>query len=114
MGNSVSCKRLQAKASNTLEKSPYSSIIQFSGIHDCVPDESQPLNNFLIALHSYSLRSETELTVKQGDVLYLLEGSNEEWCYAKDQETGQIGYIPKILITRVKTLEAEQWVFIFS
>ena len=108
MGNYISPKKPSCPVRNTSSEQSGSLINQISSMNDFIPDKYQPLNNFLIALYSYKSQTKTELDIRKGDIVYLLDGSNDEWCRVKSQENEQIGYVPKNFVARFMILKSEE------
>lgn len=108
MGNYISGTTPLRPVQNTSSEQSDSLINHISNMNDCIPDKYQPLNNFLIALYSYKSQTNTELDIRKGDIVYLLDGSNDEWCRVRSQEKGQIGYVPKNYLARFMILKSEE------
>ena len=71
-------------------------------------DKEQPLNNFFVAVAEWKRRSSEELDIKKDDIMYLLEGSDSEWCHVRKHSDGVKGYVPKTYIVRLKLLKDEK------
>jgi tyrosine-protein kinase Src len=63
----------------------------------------------LIALYNYESRSEGDLSFEKGDVMMLIDGSNSDWWYVRNEKTMESGYVPRNFVAKFKTLESEEW-----
>jgi hypothetical protein len=63
----------------------------------------------LIALYNYESRSEGDLSFEKGAVMILLDGSNSDWWYVRNEKTMESGYVPRNFVAKFKTLESEEW-----
>uniref|UniRef100_A0A914Y3E4 SH3 domain-containing protein n=1 Tax=Panagrolaimus superbus TaxID=310955 RepID=A0A914Y3E4_9BILA len=62
----------------------------------------------LIALYGYESRSEGDLSFEKGAVMMLLDGSNSDWWYVRNEKTMETGYVPRNFVAKFKTLESEE------
>uniref|UniRef100_A0A915DEV6 Uncharacterized protein n=1 Tax=Ditylenchus dipsaci TaxID=166011 RepID=A0A915DEV6_9BILA len=62
----------------------------------------------VIALYQYESRSEGDLSFQKGDVMYLMDKSNVDWWYVKNQK-GAAGYVPRNFVALQKAPESEEW-----
>ena len=74
---------------------------------DFTLDKEQPLNNFFVAVAEWKGRSSKDLDIETDDIMYLLEGSDSEWCRVRKYDDGVTGYVPKTFIVRLKLLQDE-------
>ncbi len=60
----------------------------------------------VLAVYSYSARTEDDLSFEKGDQLEVRDASGD-WWYARDRKVGKKGYIPCNYVAPLKSLEAE-------
>ncbi|KAE9547122.1 hypothetical protein FO519_009666 [Halicephalobus sp. NKZ332] len=77
-------------------------------------EQKQSNNNLLIALFNYESRSDEELSIKEDDIVTLVDGSNEHWWEVRRVSDGKTGYVPRKFVTGIKTLEKDDEVKIMK
>ena len=68
-------------------------------------------SNVYVALYDYEARTDEDLSFKKGDHLEILNESQGDWWYARSRNTREEGYIPSNYVAKLKSIEAESWVF---
>ena len=61
-----------------------------------------------VGKYDYLSRTNDGLSFKKGDLLYITNTDEEDWWYAKSQDTGQEGYVPNNYVAEYNTLYAEE------
>lgn len=61
-----------------------------------------------IGEHDYSSIDDNELNFKKGDMLYIIDDSEEDWWFARDKHSGKEGYIPRNYVKDSKIWDAEE------
>lgn len=54
----------------------------------------------------YSKEEEGELSIRRGDIIVLLDNSDEQWWYG--ETNGSVGYFPASYVTILNTVQATQ------
>lgn len=54
----------------------------------------------------YTKEEDSELSIKRGDVIVLLDNSDEQWWYG--ETNGAVGYFPATYATILNTVQATQ------
>ena len=87
--------------SNTISKDtsayPLSEIIKPKS--DSISSRNPPLEEGLtvllfVAKYDYSARTDRDLSIQRGDLLYIMNFDDEDWWLARAKHSGQEGYIP--------------------
>ena len=63
-----------------------------------------------VAKYDYKTRENGDLTIKKGDLVYIVDDKEEGWWLVKAKLSGQVGYIPSNYIVKFKSFDAEEWV----
>lgn len=74
---------------------------------------SRSFENTYIALYDYTPRTNEDLAIKKGDILYVNEDNKQfnDWWKARHKSTGLSGYIPAQYVALVGSLESQPWYF---
>ncbi|CAD5209221.1 unnamed protein product [Bursaphelenchus xylophilus] len=60
------------------------------------------------AMHDYDRSVEGDVSFRKGDVMILLDDSNNDWWYVHHPQNGP-GYAPRNFVARLESLECEEW-----
>jgi len=71
------------------------------------PQASDPPPLF-VAKYDYVARENGDLTIKKGDLVYIVDDKEEGWWLVKSKLSGQVGYIPSNYIVKFKSFDAEE------
>ena len=58
------------------------------------PEPSLKEYPLFVGLHDYSSRTDSDLSFRNRDLLYIINANGGDWWYARSKRTGQEGYIP--------------------
>jgi fyn-related kinase len=74
---------------------------------------SRGLENTYIALYDYTPRTNEDLAIKKGDLLYVNEDNKQfnDWWKARHKSTGESGYIPAQYVASYGSIESQPWYF---
>ena len=70
--------------------------------------ESDPTYPLFIGKYNYSSRTDDDLGFEKGELLYIIDKTEEDWWLARSKDTGQEGYIPNNYVAAFKSLDAEE------
>jgi len=73
-----------------------------------LPDQLPAKAPLFVGKHDYSPRSNDDLGFKKGDLLYIMDASDENWWFARSKDTGKKGYIPSNFVADYNSLEAKE------
>jgi len=68
------------------------------------PPDHPPL---FVAKYDYMAREMSDLTIKKGELIYIVDDKEEGWWLVKTKSSGQEGYIPSNYIAKFQSLDAE-------
>ena len=99
-------------ASESNIKSPSSppleaEIIDLTSESDIKSPSNLPLgaertNPVVVAKYDYSARTDGDLSIQRGDLLYIMNSDDEDWWLARAKHSGQEGYIPSNYVAECK------------
>ncbi|XP_062378432.1 tyrosine-protein kinase Lck isoform X2 [Sardina pilchardus] len=75
------------------------------------PPPTSPLDELVVALHSYEPSHSDDLGFEKGEKLKILDREDPEWFMAESLITGERGYIPYNFVAKFNTIEIEPWFF---
>ena len=64
-----------------------------------------------VALYDYDARTDEDLSFKKGEHLEIINDTQGDWWFARSKATKQEGYIPSNYVAKLKSIEAEPYVF---
>ena len=67
------------------------------------PLKANPTNLLFVAKYDYSARTNGDLSIKRGDLLYIMNSHDEDWWLATAKHSGQEGYIPSNYVAEYKS-----------
>ena len=63
---------------------------------------------FVVAINNYEPRADDDVPFQKGDVLEVIEKKDDsDWWYAENRNNGSKGYIPRLYVAQLHSLEAE-------
>ncbi|UYV77822.1 hypothetical protein LAZ67_15002435 [Cordylochernes scorpioides] len=68
-------------------------------------------NKVVKALYTYKGRDEGDLWFNKGDLMEIIDDSNEDWWFALHLTHNKLGYIPRNYIAFETTVDTEEWYF---
>ena len=75
---------------------------------------SNPNNaKIFVALYDYDARTDEDLSFKKGEHLEIINDTQGDWWLAMSRVSKCKGYIPSNYVAKLKSIEAEPYVFIF-
>ena len=85
-----------------------SSATPLPSMPEGLPDPSLAKAPLFVGKYDYSPRTDGDLSVKKGDLLYIMDAGDDDWWFARSKDTGEAGYIPSNYVAEYNTLEAEE------
>ena len=67
------------------------------------PAEAELTNPVFVAQYDYSARTNGDLSIKRGDLLYIMNSDDEDWWFARAKHSGQEGYVPSNYVAECKS-----------
>ena len=67
------------------------------------PTEAELTNPVFVAQYDYSARTNGDLSIKRGDLLYIMNSDDEDWWFARAKHSGQEGYVPSNYVAECKS-----------
>ena len=67
------------------------------------PSEVKSTNPLFVAQYDYSARTDGDLSIKRGDLLYIMNSDDEDWWLASAKHSGQEGYVPSNYVAEYKS-----------
>ena len=67
------------------------------------PLKANPINLLFVAKYDYSARTNGDMSIKRGDLLYIMNSDDEDWWLARAKHSGQEGYIPSNYVAEYKS-----------
>ena len=67
------------------------------------PLETDLTNLLFVTKYDYSARNNTDLSIKRGDLLYIMNSDDEDWWLARAKHSGQEGYVPSNYVAEYKS-----------
>ena len=61
-----------------------------------------------VAKYDFEARRDSEMSFRKGELLYLLDNTNEDWWWAKLEIRNNEGYVPSNYVERFGSLEANE------
>lgn len=106
-GNPIEDNTLQANPIPT----PPSEVTRTPATSTAEPEATSA--RIFVALYDYDARTDEDLSFRKGEHLEILNDTQGDWWLARSKRTRQEGYIPSNYVARLKSIEAEPYVFIF-
>ncbi|RWS22632.1 src tyrosine kinase-like protein, partial [Leptotrombidium deliense] len=73
--------------------------------------QKQRAQHLYLALYDYEARTNEDLSFSKGDKLCVIDKNEQSWWLARNNSTGQEGYIPSNYVVNCESIEAEPWYF---
>ena len=59
-------------------------------------------------MYDYKARVDDDLPFEKGDILQVIEKNDDtNWSYAENRKSGKKGYIPRLFVAQLRSIEAE-------
>eukprot|EP00055_Hartaetosiga_balthica_P007684 m.26823 g.26823 ORF g.26823 m.26823 type:complete len:688 (+) comp5891_c0_seq1:88-2151(+) len=69
-----------------------------------------PLNARVVAMYDYKAKTDSELSMKKGDVFVITNSQNENWWEAHlEHNDTKFGWVPSNYVVKTNSLDTEQW-----
>ena len=61
-----------------------------------------------IAKYDYKSRTNTDMSFKKGDQLFIINDDNKDWWFARAKHSDQKGRVPSSYVVKISSLDVEE------
>ena len=83
-------------------------VISQESSESCVSSEMESTPPLFVAKYDYKSRTNTDMSFKKGDQLFITDDDNKDWWFAKAKHSDQKGFVPSSYVAKFESLDAEE------